>query len=173
MGENVRKTIPEIVIDDGYLRIPVRNLYGDDVGVFYFNPTDVGIAERYNEVAKKLPEITAPLEHINIRPDGTVEDGDVDAIETMRAAKERLYETFDYLLGGNMSEAFFGKTHPFSPVGGYFYCERALEAVGKVISAQHEVELKKVNKRLERYTQGYANNPNRAQRRNHQRRKGS
>lgn len=171
MEDNIKSMTPEIVIDDGYLRIPIRNLYGDDVGVFYFNPTDVGMAERYNEVVDKLPGITAALESVNIRPDGTAEDGDTDAAETLREAKERLYEIFDYLLGGNMSEAFFGKTHPFSPVKGYFYCERALEAVGKVIASQQDVEHKAINKRLDRYTQGYVGKPNRANRRNNKRRR--
>ena len=59
------------------------------------------------------------------------------------------------LFGGNMSEAFFGKMHPFSPINGHFYCENALSAVGAYISRQFDREVKKVNSRVERYTHGY------------------
>jgi ribosomal protein L44E len=71
------------------------------------------------------------------------------------------------MLGGNMSEAFFGKVNPFSPVDGNFYCENALNAVGKFISQQHDREIKKISQRVNRYTQGYTGDgkPNRAQRR--------
>lgn len=160
----------EIVVDDGYLAIPIRNLQGKELGVFNFNPADIGIAERYNEVVDKLPEITAPLEHVSINPDGTAADDDAKAVEALREATKRLYETFDYLLGGNMAEAFFRRTHPLSPVKGYFYCERALNAIGKVITSQQEVELRTINKRLNRYTQGYTGKPNREQRRKKKRR---
>lgn len=170
---NIKNMTPEIeiVIDDGYLRIPIRNLYGDEVGVFKFNPTDLGMAGRYNEVVDKLPGIIEPLQHVNIKPDGTAEEGDVDAVKVLREATDNLYKVFDYLLGGNMSEAFFGRTNPFSPVKGYFYCERALIEIGKIIASQQDVELKKINKRLDRYTQGYTGKPNRAQRRRNKHRR--
>ena len=54
-----------------------------------------------------------------------------------------------------MSEAFFGKMHPFSPVNGRFYCENALDAVGKYISSQFDREVTKINNRVNRYTHGY------------------
>ena len=44
----------------------------------------------------------------------------------LREAEKRLYTACDKLFGGNMSEAFFGKMHPFSPINGHFYCENAL-----------------------------------------------
>ena len=46
-----------IVVDDGYQRIPIRNLHGDEVGVFYFNPTDIGIVQRFNEFAQNFSSV--------------------------------------------------------------------------------------------------------------------
>lgn len=170
MEDNIKSMPNEIVIDDGRVKYPVRNLLGEVMGELCFNPTDVGMAIRYNETVDKLTEIVAPLEHVNIRPDGTAEEGDIDGAKALSEATDRLFEVFDYLLDGNVSETFF-RTNPFSPVKGYFYCERVLEAVGKIIAAHQDVEIKQINKRLNRYTQGYTGKPNRAQRRGNKRRR--
>ena len=42
----------KIVADDGWRRIPIENKYGEETGVFYFNPTDLGIVKRFNEMAE-------------------------------------------------------------------------------------------------------------------------
>ena len=154
----------QITVDDGSVKVPVRNKHGDEIGVFYFSPTDTGIYDRYNEIIGKIDEIIAPLEHVNISPDGTAEEGDRAGIEAMHEATKRLYEAIDYLFGGNMSEAFFGKVHPFSPVNGAFYFENALDSVGQFIASQHDREVAKINKRLTKYTQGYSGGKNRKRR---------
>lgn len=145
-----------IVIDDGSKRVPIKNKHGDEVGVFYFRPTDIGIVDRYNKMASKFDEVTAPLEKIGINADGTAADGNSqEEIDALAEAEKRLYELVDYLFGGNMAEAFFGKMHPFSPINGVFYCETAITAVGDYISQQFETETKKINKRMSKYTKGY------------------
>lgn len=144
-----------IVVDDGSVSVPIRNRSGDEIGVFYFRPTDIGILTRYDEVMRDLDSITEPLENVDIRPDGTVDETDAAERAAMLEAEKRLFEKCNYLFGGNFAEAFFGKMHPFSPVGGHFYCENALEAVGAYISAQFDREAKKVNARVAKYTHGY------------------
>ena len=64
----------EIVINDGSERVPIKNLSGEEIGVFYFRPTDIGIIDRYNKIAKEFGGITEPLDRAEIGPDGTVED---------------------------------------------------------------------------------------------------
>lgn len=145
----------EIVVDDGSVRVPIRNKQGDEIGVFYFRPTDVGIIERFNKVAGDFENITAPLESVNIAPDGTADEKDAAEQAAMKEAEKRLYDAFNFLFDGNFAEAFFGKMHPFSPINGHFYCENALNAVGKFISRQFDREVKKVNARVEKYTHGY------------------
>lgn len=144
-----------IVVDDGSVRESIRNKHGDEIGVFYFRPTDIGIIDRYNKVAADFDKITAPLENVNINPDGTVDEKNEAEMAAMNEAEARLFEACDFLFGGNMSEAFFGKMHPFSPVSGRFYCENALDAVGKYISKQFDSEVTKINNRVNRYTHGY------------------
>ena len=145
----------EIVINDGSERVPIKNLSGEEIGVFYFRPTDIGIIDRYNKIAKEFGGITEPLDRAEIGPDGTVEDlSDEESIAALKEAEERLCEAVDYLFGGNMSEAFFGRMHPFSPVGGRFYAENALDAVGSFIEARFDTETEKIAKRTAKYTKG-------------------
>lgn len=144
-----------IVVDDGSERVPIQNRQGDEIGVFYFRPTDMGIIERYNKFAENFNKVTEPLENIDIKNDGTVDNADAEAVEAMSEAQQRLYAACDELFGGNMSEAFFGKMHPFSPVNGHFYCENAISAVGDYISKVFNKEVKKVQTRVAKYTHGY------------------
>ena len=144
-----------ITVDDGSVEVPIRNKQQEVIGVFVFRPTDIGIIERYNKVIGDFDEITAPLESVNIKADGTVDEKNEAEMKAMKEAEQRLYDACNYLFGGNFAEAFFGKMHPFSPVNGRFYCENALNAVGQYISTQFDREVKKVNSRVERYTHGY------------------
>lgn len=144
-----------ITVDDGSIRVPILNKYKTEIGVFFVRPTDIGIIDRWNKVASEFDKVTAPLESVNIGPDTTVDEQDEAEQAALKEAEKRLYEACDYLFGGNMSEAFFGKIHPFSPVNGRFYCEHALSAVSAFISRQFNREVAKVNNRVERYTHGY------------------
>lgn len=153
--EAEKKNVGGIVVEDGSVQESIRNKYGEEIGVFCFRPTDIGIIERYNKVAEDFDKITAPLEKLNIQTDGTVDDENEAEVKAMQEATERLYDACNYLFGGNMAEAFFGKMHPFSPVNGRFYCENALDALGKYISNQFDSEVKKVNRRVSRYTGAY------------------
>lgn len=169
--KKIENPVYEIVVDDGSVIVPIRNKLGQLVGEFSFAPTDTGIADRYDEVVGKIDHIIQPLEHTNINPDGTTDSNDVQAVAAMKEATKRLYESCDYLFGGNMSEAFFKKVKPFSLVKGRFYFENVLRVVGQFISDQTDRELQQINKRLDRYTQGYTGKPNRANRRKNKRRK--
>ena len=156
MADNIKKL--NISVDDGYRRVPITNTYGDEIGVFYFNPTDIGIIERYNTLADTFDAITEPLEAVQNAENADADELEAKQIDALREAKERLYAAVDELFGGNAAEAFFGKVNPFSPVDGNFYCENVLQVVGEFISQQFDTETKKMSARVEKYT-------NRAQRR--------
>ena len=138
-----------IQVNSGAKRISIKNEVGDEVGVFYFNPTDVGIVDRFKDVGDKLDKALTPLERI------TEEMSEDEQSECFKEAKENLYEVCDYVFGGNMSGAFFGSVDPYSPVHGHFYFENALNAVSEYVGKQFGKETKKVNERVEKYTHGY------------------
>lgn len=152
MADSNKVKALSIVVDDGYQRIPIYNLHGDEVGVFYFNPTDMGIISRYNKFADSFDYIVEPLEKVTDGADG--DEGEFTKVheEAINAATERLYEAVNKLFNGDMAGAFFGKVHPFSPVDGEFYCMKALEAVRAFISEQFDAQVAKINKRVDKYT---------------------
>lgn len=144
----------EIIIDDGLEEVKVKNKFGEEIGKFYFRPTDIGILTRYREAVDTFDEITKPLEEANI---GTSGEGETDKDEKAIAeAQHILFDKFNYIFGGNFAEAFFGSINPFSPVGGKFYCEQAIEMVGKYISNRFEKEAKASQKRVSKYTDNFS-----------------
>ena len=143
----------ELVVDDGSITVPIKNTNGDAIGEFKFRPTDFNIVKRYNKVANEFGEVVKPLIDANI--DASGEGKDEESIRILNEAESKLFELVDYMFDGNMAEAFFGKMHAFSPVGGKFYCENALNAVGQFISRKFDAEIKQISTRVEKYTHGY------------------
>ena len=150
MAEKLRKDAAPaaITVDDGSRRVPIHNIHGEEIGVFYFHPTDIGIIERYNRMVDRFDEITKPLE------DFGGEGGEAAQAEALREAEKRLFDTVNGLFGGDAAGAFFGNMHPFSPVGGAFYCEAVLKAVGEYISGQFDAETAKFSSRAAKYLRG-------------------
>lgn len=143
----------EIVVDDGSIEVPIYNTLKEQIGLFRFRPTDFNIIKRYREIAEKFSEVTEPLVDANIDTNG--EGADEKSVMIIDEAQKKLFELVDYLFDGNAAEAFFGKMNPFSPVGGKFYCEQALGAIGDFISKQFDAEIASVNSRVDKYTHGY------------------
>lgn len=148
---NVTKNV--IRIDDGLRRVSIENMAGQEVGVFYFRPTDVGIIGRYDKLIGQFDEILKPLEDANLNREGEAADpADEATSKAIAVATDKLNALLDELFDGNFSEAFFGKINPFSPVGGRFYCEAAIEMVGKYIEKEFGAEAVKMNDHISKYT---------------------
>ena len=145
MAENRIENIAAITVDDGSRRVPIHNIHGEEIGVFYFHPTDIGIIERYNDMVSRFDEITEPLKGFAGEAD------EAKQAEALKTAEEKLYEAVNGLFGGDAAGAFFGSMHPFSPVGGAFYCEAVLKAVGEYISGQFDAETAKFSDRAKQY----------------------
>ena len=145
--------MPVITIDDGSIDIPIQNQFGEKIGVFRFNPADINIVNRYNEVADQFGEVVKPLIDANISPEGEGEDD--ESVRLLNEAGDKMTDLMDYVLNGNSREAFFSKTHIFTPVGGMFYCEKVYDAIGTFISQRFASEVKRVNSRMNQHIHGY------------------
>ena len=145
MVKDEAMAVAAITVDDGSRRVPIHNAQGEEIGSFVFHPTDVGIIQRYNDMVARFDGITAPLSGLD--------DGDAAGMEAaLREAERRLCDAVNELFGGDVAGAFFGRMHPFSPVGGRFYCEAVLQAVGEYISGQFDAETARFSSRTEKYT---------------------
>ncbi len=149
--ENVTRNLGELNIDDGSERIPIKNKFGDEIGVFYFQPTDTRIIDRYNEAIVQFEKIVEPLISINNKDIQTPEQ----FASVLQPVEEELFKLFDYVFNGNLGEAFFKRVSPFTLVGGSFYCELVLESVGALIADRIGVSVKKLNQRIKKHTHGY------------------
>ena len=131
-----------LVVDDRKISVPVVNRSGEQIGVFSFDPLDIGMVERYNEVSEKF---TQALQNIQT-------GGGLDALNE---AGDKIIEFLDYVTGGNSREAFFSKIHPLSPQNGRFYCEQVFEVIGAFIRQSFEAEGAMIGKRVSDHTHGY------------------
>lgn len=145
----------EIVVDDGTIRVPIKNTLGDEIGSFKFRPTDTGLLERYREALGRVDDAVEPLANASIKADGTADEEVEGAVEAVQEAQKRLGDLLDFIFDGNAAEAFFSGMRPFSPIGGRFYYEIALESLGNFITARYKDEGKKLNKRVLDYTKKY------------------
>ena len=98
----VQQNFNEIIIDDGSVKVPIRNKHGEQIGEFSFRPTDIGIVDRFNSVAAEFDKIVEPLESVNIKPDGTVDEQNEAEFAALREAEKRLYAACDRLFGGGV-----------------------------------------------------------------------
>lgn len=129
-----------LVIDDGSEKVSIKNKYGDEIGVFYFNPTDLHIIDRYNNAVHKFEKIAENM---------------TDDADSLKNAEIALYDAFNDVFGGDVKEGFFKKVHPFTPINGGFYCEAVIDAIGKYITSRFEQEVRKHEKRVAKYVKGY------------------
>lgn len=148
-------TEPEEVlhVEEGYKLIPIMNELNEKVGVFRFNPTDINIINRYNEMMPKFRAAVAPLTKAGVDANG--EGVDDESVELLNKAEEKVIEFLDYITQGDSREAFFSRTHVFTPVNGNFYCENVINAVGQYIAKKFEKEIDASNSKVEKHTHGY------------------
>lgn len=90
-----------IKINDGRVKIPIKNQFGETLGSIVFAPTDTNIVDRYEEVVRFWKNYKMP------------ED---DSIEAARKAEKEISEKMSYLINGDAEKAFFQVLGPFSPM---------------------------------------------------------
>lgn len=150
--EKKKELMLNIVVDDGSRRVPITNKSGEEIGAFTFHPTDLGIIERYNEMAAGFDEILAPLRDLQVAEDEELDLTDPKYAKALNAATERMLAAVDKLLGSEGAGAvFFGRMNPFSPVEGDFYCTRVLNALGAYIGGVFEAETAKFSAKAQKY----------------------
>lgn len=141
----------QITIDDGTREYEIVNTYGKTIAVVHFRPGDISLADRYQTMRDSFSEIVKPLADIDINPDGTA-DGDA-GIEAIRKADKAFRDKLNELLDSDDAGEIFKSRNPFSSVGGRFFCEGVLDAlggiIGDVMAEEAEASLKRTSKYIE------------------------
>lgn len=155
MANNVKKTnVSEAkplraVVDDGTREIPLVNRFGKLICNVYLRPADFSILDRYEEMKKDFEDIVKPLSKISIANDGTAQfDKDWAVLKSVEGElKRRFNELFDM----EEADAIFEKRNAFSSVGGKFFCENVLLALGDVIAEAINEEAEKSKAKVAKY----------------------
>lgn len=138
--------INEIVIDDGKKTYTIKNMDGEVVGRFRFNPTDINIRKRYSLVVSELENIGNRLSEI--------EDDNID--DVLDRAEEDIKAQIDFLFDSNVSSEFFSITSPFSIManGEYFFVN-VIDCIAKIVESETGERMKKLKAKVSKYTKKY------------------
>ncbi len=135
-----------IIIEDGLKTYDIANKSGKIYGSFSFDPSDMGILKRYNEVVKVFEGMDFNF----------LEDDIAQNIEKYVEIENVVNEKFDYLFNSDVSNTIFSITSPLTIIpSGILFLESALEAIGQVIENETGERVKKMNNRINKYTAKY------------------
>ena len=141
--------LDKIVIDDGTREIPILNKFGQEICKIYLRPTDWSILDRYKAFMASFDDVVKPLEDVGVNADGTAQfEKDWDVIKSVET---EIKKRIDALLDTRCADQIFATRNAFSIIGGKFFCEIILEAIGEVISRSINEETKASAKRMNKY----------------------
>lgn len=132
----------ELKINTGFVKVPVIDEDGEELGFIRFNPTDADIIKRYREVADYLRGFK------DLDEQGFTVD---DLIRVSDGIKEKM----DYLFNSNVSETLFSKCNPLSPMeDGNLFLFTVLEPIQELMSKIMDERSEKMRK-VEEATKDY------------------
>lgn len=131
-----------MTVDTGALGVDILDVDGNKVGELEFNPADLSIIRRYEEVVENLNALNFD---------------DEDGYEAAKKMEASIKEQLDYLLACEASKGAFSKYSPLAvKEDGDFFFEGIFEGVAKLIeehtNTRLEAKLAKVRKATEKYT---------------------
>lgn len=138
-----------IRIDDGTKEYAIVNQYGKEICKIHFRPADLSLLDRYNEITDSMVDALDPLRGLALKADGT--STDETGWEVLKQAEQTIIEKFTELFDADDVAGIFAKRRAFSTVGGRFFCEVVLLAIGDVIKAEFEAEAAATRDRISKY----------------------
>lgn len=139
------------IIDDGTREYTLKNQFGQTVCTLHFRPNDLSLYDRYNATKNEFADIIKPLAEIDINADGTA--GADEGMAVLKKAETLLRDALKKLLDSDDADAAFEKRNPFSSVGGRFFCEIVIDAIGQMIEKAFAEEAEASAKRVAKYTE--------------------
>lgn len=131
----------QLKIDTGAVDIDIVDKNGETIGTFRFNPNDLDITKRFNQVTEHLDKIE-------------ISDG-ADINEVM-AVSDKLREEMDFLLNYPVSSELFKKCNPMSFTSdGDLYIEKVIEGIAGLIESVTNERVEKKRAKIRRATEKY------------------
>lgn len=130
-----------IDVDTGSIDVEIRDK-GEPIGTFKFNPNDLDIVKRYENVIEALEKLEFP------------ENSEQEVVFML---SDEIKKQFDYLFNYSVSESIFCKCNPLAlTASGDFYCEDVLKKIAEVIEKVTEQRIKKKQAKIKKATAKYA-----------------
>ena len=139
-----------IKIDDGTREYTLVDTYGREFCKLYLRPSDYSIMDRYNVLVEDWEKVLAPLAEIGVTAEGEAATDDKAEWAAFKAVEAEIIRRMSVVLDTDAS-VIFEKRNAFSPVGGRFFCEVVLEALGGIITEAIKEESAKTQARLGKY----------------------
>lgn len=128
-------------VKTGALNVILTNENDEEIGRFLFNPVDLNIIRRYEEVV-------ANLEKMEVPEDATEKD--------ILELSDRLEEQIDYLLNSKASKSIFAICNPLTLTeSGDFFIENIIVEIADVIEQVTDQRIKKKQAKIKRATSKY------------------
>lgn len=138
-----------IRIDDGTKEYKIENQYGQEICRIHIRPADLSLLDRYEAISESMVDALDPLRSIALRGDGTATDEENWA--ALKQAEETIVAKFKELLDTDDVADIFKTRRAFSSVGGQFFCEIVLLAIGDIIKEEFEKEAAATRERISKY----------------------
>ena len=128
-------------VKTGALNVVLTNEDDTEIGRFSFNPVDLNIIRRYEEVV-------ANFEKMEVPEDATEKD--------ILELSDRLEEQIDYLLNSKASKSVFAICNPLTLTeSGDFFIENIIVEIADVIEQVTDQRIKKKQAKIKRATSKY------------------
>ena len=128
-------------VKTGALNVVLANEDDAEIGRFSFNPVDLNIIRRYEEVV-------ANLEKMEVPEDATEKD--------ILELSDRLEEQIDYLLNSKASKSIFAICNPLTLTeNGDFFIENIIVEIADVIEQVTDQRIQKKQAKIKRATSKY------------------
>ena len=139
-------------LDDGTREITLVNTFNKVICRIHFRPSDISIMDRYNLLTKDFDQIVEPLKQIGIKADGTADESVENGWAILKQVEGTLIQRINALLDTDDASEIFRVRNAFSSIGGRFFVENVIDAIGKVITAYLEEEAELTRQRISPYT---------------------
>lgn len=117
------------------------DLNGNHLFTISFNPADIDIVRRYENIVDYLNKIA---------------DMNLETRDDLFRICDELKEKLDELFNADISGAIFSVMNPFTPLAdGKLYIEEIVDQMGSIIEKEMDVRIKKVQSRMQKYTAKY------------------
>ena len=131
----------ELKINTGFVKVPVLDEDGEELGFIRFNPTDADIVKRYKSVVEYFKSL-----------EGLDDNMDINGISLV---SDEIKSKLDYLFNSNVSDTLFSRCSPLSPMeDGELFLFHVLDPIKDLMNQIMDERMEKMRK-VEEATKDY------------------